>query len=142
MIIILKNIPVNTNKRDVQIFVTPEVKGSWFRRSGKIVSLSILVQKNIQTHIIQHHGLVGISPDFVAERVIKKLNGKMLINDKRVVVCEYKIRSWHNDPRIKKRKLRNPLKDRRHYDRREQYEVVTEEEVSLTGKRAFHTKGW
>ena len=141
MKIILKNMPANTSKQDIKDFFTPAVKGNWLRKSGEIASVSILIQKSIRTRIAQYHGLVQILPDSVAERAIKKLNGK-IIKEKHVAVCEYKIRSWHNDQRLKKRKLRNPLADRRIGERREPYEEVISEELIISGKQGFHTKGW
>jgi hypothetical protein len=125
MVIILKHIPVKIRKQDIKDFLAPEVKGSWLRKSGQIQSVYILTQKNIQTHITQNHVLVEIFPDLVAERVIKKLNRKTVAG-KYVAVCEYKIRNWHNDPRIKNitRKVQN---DRRVGDRRTRYEETIAE---------------
>lgn len=125
MVIILKHIPAKARKQDIKNFIAPEVKGSWFRRSGQIQSVFLLTQKHITSHTTQNHVLVEIFPDFVAERVIKKLNRKTIVG-KYSVVCEYKIRNWHNDPRMNKpvRKLKY---DRRIGDRRVRYEETLTE---------------
>lgn len=69
----------------------------------------------------------------------------MLLN-KRVAINEYKIRDWHNDPRVINIHGRpKPRKnERRIGDRREQYEEIVSEEqdIMLIGKRAFYMKGW
>lgn len=141
MIIILKHIPAKTTKQQIKDFLMPELKGGLFSKNGQIVNLSLLTQRNIRTREVQNHGLVEVLPDSVGARIIKNLNGKVL-QTKRVAVCEYKTRNWHNDPRIHKKKRKQPLDERRICDRREHYEEVVEEELSVMAKRAFHTKGW
>jgi hypothetical protein len=131
MVIILKNIPAKTKKREIKDFITPAVKGSWLRRSGQIQSIFVLSQKNIQTHTIQNHILVEIFPDLVAERVIKALNRKTIAGQY-IAVCEYKIRNWRNDPRINK-SVCKIIKDRRIGDRRNKYEE-TIVELNLNGR--------
>ena len=140
MIIILKNIPAKTKKQDVKAFMTPVVDGGWFSKRGQIKNISILVQKNIQTHEVQYHGLVEVTPDVVAERVIKKLNRKIMVG-KWIAISEYKTRDWNNDPRRKKTYISELIKDRRVGDRRGQYENIGEE-IAISSKRVFHMKGW
>jgi hypothetical protein len=139
MIIILKNIPAKTTKQDIKKFITPTVNGSWLSRRGEVQNISMLSQKNIRTHDIQYHSLCEILPDSVAERVIKKLNRTFIVG-KCIAVCEYKVRNWHNDPRLNKNTNKR-LKNRRIADRRDKYEEVIAEELVITSKRAFHTKG-
>lgn len=141
MIIILKHIPAKTTKQQIKEFLAPELKGGWLSKSGQIVNMTSLTQRNIRTREVQHHVLVEVLPDVVAERVIKHLNGK-LMTTKRVAVCEYKTRNWHNDPRVTNNRRKKRLDDRRVCDRREHYEEVVEEELSVMAKRAFHMKGW
>ena len=145
MIVILKHIPANTKKQNIIDFLEPEVKGGLLRRKGHLVSISIVSQRNIQTREVQHHALIEIQPDVVAVRVIKKLNGNIIL-DKHVAVVEYKIRNWHNDRRIINNYLpkKQRLHERRTQDRRGQYEVLTSEEsdINISGKKAFHMKGW
>jgi hypothetical protein len=140
MIIILKNIPAKTKKQDIKNFITPAVNGSWLSKRGEIQNISMLSRKNICTHDIQYHSLVDIVPDSVAKRVIKKLNRKFIVG-KCIAVCEYKLRNWHNDPRII-RNTNKRLNNRRSTDRRDKYKEVVSEELTITSKRTFHTKGW
>ncbi len=140
MIIILKNIPAKIKKQDIKNFITPAVKGGWFSKRGQIQSIVILSQKNIRTHDMQYHSLIEIFPDSVAERVIKKLNRKIIVG-KCVAVCEYMVRDWHNDQRLN-REAHKRLHDKRIADRRERYEEIVSEDFAVTSKRAFHTKGW
>lgn len=93
MIIILVNLPDNTNKKEIEDFIRPAIKG------GHIGSIAIIVQKKPKTHEIKYHGLVRITPDSVAKRAVESLN-KEQINGRHIDVHEYRARYWHNDPRI------------------------------------------
>lgn len=140
MVIILKNIPVKTQKQDIKNFVEPTVNGNWLLKRGKIHSIFILVQRNLRTRLIEYHCLVDVLPDTVAERVIKKLHRKMLVG-KCVALCEYKIRDWHNDPRVNK-PTPNYIKNRRIADRRDPHEDIVMEKTSMTSKQISYQKGW
>lgn len=140
MIVILKNIPAKIKKQDIKNFIAPSVKGGWFSKRGEIHSILILSQKNIRTHDMQYHSLIEILPDSVAERVIKKLNRKVIVG-KLIAVCEYKVRDWHNDQRFNSN-FHKQLKNKRIAERRERYEKIISEDFAVTSKRAFHTKGW
>ncbi len=147
MLIILKNIPANANNIKIEEFIRPAVKGGLFSKSGYIKNISIIVKKDIKTHITKHHGVVTIEPDFVAKRTIKKLNGKRM-NGRCVAITEYVNRSWHNDPRM------NPIvkkyHDNRKHDRRCQSvyvelkpteELIGEEcIVSFNSERIYYEK--
>lgn len=143
MIIILKRVSAKTKKHDVVDFLYPEVKGSWFSKRGKIQSILVLTQRDTQTRAVHHHILADIVPDAVAERVIKKLNRKMMIGTY-IAVCEYKVRNWHNDPRCNHdyAKAFKRVNDKRVAERRGQYEEIISEEPTIISKKAFHTKGW
>lgn len=143
MIIILKRVSAKTKKHDVVDFLYPEVKGSWFSKRGKIQSILVLTQRNTQTRAVQHHILADIVPDAVAERVIKKLNRKMMIGTY-IAVCEYKVRNWHNDPRCNHdyAKAFKRINDKRIAERRGQYEEVISEGLTVISKKNFHTKSW
>lgn len=116
MIIILKNIPADTGNKKIEDFIRPVIKGSLLSKSGRIESISNLVQKNIKTNKIEHHGLVRITPDSVAERAIKKLNRKR-VNGRYINVHEYQIRLWQNDHRISRGQIEN-FTNKRQSDRR------------------------
>ncbi len=93
MIIILINLPDNTDKKQIEDFIRPAIK------DGHMGGIAIMVQRHPKTHEIKHHGLVRLTPDSVATRAIGDLNEKQ-INGRHVDVHEYKTRYWHNDPRI------------------------------------------
>ncbi|MEI6706853.1 MAG: hypothetical protein WCK96_06915 [Methylococcales bacterium] len=99
MIIILKKVSPKTQLEDVIDFLAPAVYGHWLNKRGRIEKILTLVQRNVWTHVVRHHVLVDISPDFVAKRVIKALN-KQYLAGKYIAVSEYKVRTWHNDGRI------------------------------------------
>lgn len=123
MIIILLYIPANTRNQDIAGFIEPAIKGGLLRKSGEMEKISILALKNIITDKMEYHGLVTITPDAVANRVIKKLTKKHL-NGRRVVLREFHIRNWHNDPRISRRDLTLRVRNKRHSDRRHRCEEV------------------
>jgi hypothetical protein len=138
MIIILKNIPAKIQKQDIKNFIMPIVKGGWFSKRGQINSIVILAQKNIRTHIIEYHCLVGIHPNVVAERVIKKLHRK-IIAGKYIAISEYKIRDWHNDKRLGK-PITQQIRNRRLADRRDEYEEISKDAI-IGSKLISHAKG-
>ncbi|MEI6706855.1 MAG: hypothetical protein WCK96_06925 [Methylococcales bacterium] len=128
MIIILKKISSKTRQEDIADILLPAVYGGWLAKRGQIERTLILAQRNIRTRLVQHHVLAEILPDFVAERVIKQLNGKR-ISGKYIAVSEYRVRNWHNDPRVNHSyalvcKRNN---NRRACDRRNEYEEIISE---------------
>jgi hypothetical protein len=130
MILILKNIPAKTKKQDIKDFIEPVVKGGWLNKTGLIKSISILPLKNSRTRIIHFHGLIEILPDTVAERVIRKLNRKVMAG-KFVSLSEYKTRSLRNDSRYRKKNLHDATNDRRTFDRRDEYDEAYSEEIRI-----------
>jgi hypothetical protein len=133
MKIIIKNIPSKAKRKDIENFLVSTVNGGWLSKTGQIKSLSILPLRNIRTRIVHYHGLVEILPDIVAERVIKKLNKKIMLG-KCVLIAEYKIRNPCNDLRNKNNNIPDDLKNRRICDRRDEYEY---EEVRITAARVL-----
>jgi hypothetical protein len=127
MILILKNIAAKINKKQIKEFLEPTVKGSLFHKTGQIQSIRVLLLKNVKTHITHSHGLVEIIPDTVAERVIKKLNRKIM-QGKLVRIAEYRTRSPRNDLRYRKNSIDNTPKDRRTIERRDEYDEYDEYE--------------
>ncbi len=130
MMLILKNIPAKTKKQDIKDFIEPAVQGGWLNKTGLIKSISILPLKNSRTRIIHYHGLIEILPDMVAERVIRKLNRKVMAG-KFVSLSEYKKRSLRNDSRYRKNNLHDAPNDRRTFDRRDEYEEAYSEEIRI-----------
>jgi hypothetical protein len=135
MKIIIKNIPRKTKRKDIKEFLKSAVNGSWLSKTGKIQSISILPLKNIRTRIVHYHALVEILPDIVAERVIKKLNKKIMLG-KCVVISEYKTRALRNDLRNKNNNIHDDLKNRRICDRRDEYEHE-HEDIYITASRVL-----
>jgi len=133
MIIILLNISASTGNQDIEDFIRPAIKGGLLRKSGYIEKISILALKDTLTDKIEHHGLVTIMPDSAAARAIKKLN-KQRINGRRVLVREFRIRLWHNDPRISRRDQIQEFRNKRKGDRRLRHvEVKLKTEKDLSG---------
>ncbi len=99
MLIFLARIPNDTTETDIINFLNPVLKGGLFFRKGMIKSLEIMLYQDDETELALYHALVRIEPDNVAQRVITKLNRKPL-KGKHILVREYQIRSWHNDPRL------------------------------------------
>jgi hypothetical protein len=136
MIIIMKKISSKTKQEDITDVLLPAVHGNWLSKRGQIERTLILLQRNMRTHLVQHHVLVEILPDFVAKRVIKNLNGKRIAG-KYIAVSEYRIRNWHNDPRINHSYaiVRKRNNDRRASDRRNIYEEHISEFDTTISKR-------
>lgn len=147
MIIILKNIPATTTNNDIENFIKPTIKGGLLSRSGRIERISILTQKDGKTDKVECHGLVTISPDSAAIKAIKKLNRKR-INGRNILVVEYRIRHWHNDPRLNRDHLVEAPDNRRKGDRRRRHlEVKKEKDVKkenlaplFSSEQKFHKK--
>ncbi len=90
MVIIIPRITTATTRTDLRDFVEPVLE-TWFRlpfsARARIVSYRILSVTDL-SGVIERHGLVNITPDDAASRVIGKLNGAPL-NGKRVGVKRY-----------------------------------------------------
>ncbi len=137
MIIIIKNIPADTSDAEIEAFITPALNGGWLSRNGVIETISIKAQKDTLLNTIKYHGLVRVMPDSVAERVVKQLNRKR-INGRNILVTEYHIRNWQNDPRISRHQLNEELPDHRRGDRRRRYIEI---DVDALNINAVHLSG-
>lgn len=116
MIIILKRISKETRKRDINNFIAPVVKGKIFQKSGHIENITIHSRVDSWIKEVTFFSLVYIDSDEAANRVIKKLNRKLL-KGKHIEIKEYQYRSWENDPRTKPIKG-NQLVSKRKVERR------------------------
>jgi hypothetical protein len=131
MIIIIKHILAKTTKQDIAVFLNPIIKGGLLQKSGQILGISILAQRNTRTQVMQYHSLVKIEPDTVAKRVVSRLNGKVM-RGKRVSVSEYHKRSWRNDPRLNKDNIFNKwLDNKRSHERRVKHTLLKPEELHV-----------
>ncbi len=117
MIVFLRNIPAQTRREDIIVFIEPALKTHFFGKKGVIETIQVLQLKDKDTNISEFHGLVAIEPDAAAIKVIKRLNRKKFLN-KFIAVREYQPRSWHNDPRVDYDSAHKSRPERRSLDRR------------------------
>jgi len=133
MILFLRNIPAQTRISDIAEFVTPALRGGWFKRRGTIIKTEILTLHDKRVNAYEFHGLVEIEPERAAQLAIKKLNGRSL-NGKIITVREYRIRTWHNDPLDPRERLRNNR-------RRKELEIIEDQSTLFVGQKEFHRRG-
>lgn len=131
VIIILKNIPGHTEKQQIEDFISPAIKGGLLRKSGSIDKIAIQLQKDSVKHTVEYHALVTITPDSAAIKAIKKLNKKR-INGRHILVAEYHIRTWHNDPRINREPNHEVVEQRKGDRRRRNLETQLKAEQRAT----------
>ncbi len=91
MKLLIPRIADSTTRKDLTVFEN-RVLEKWFRlpfsSQPRIVSCRILL---ITDHVgvTQRHGLINVTPDDAALKIIRKLNGRYL-NGKRVGVKQYR----------------------------------------------------
>lgn len=139
MIIILKHISASTTRKDIENFVKPAIKGRLLRKSGDIERVSMLVQKVPDMLSYEHHALITITPDSVAEKAIKKLNHTRLKN-KVICVDEYQTRLWQNDRRTNREPVDKLVNRRKGDRRRRNLEVEKESSALFSADKTFHKK--
>lgn len=138
MIVIFRKIPPGTLYQDIIDFIEPSLKAKWFSKEGVIEEVKILIIKNNKDKKTEFHGLVRITPDSSAKKVIKLLNRKPILGT-RIAVREYRYRSWHNDPRENlNKRLGKILHRRKGSRRRSNLESVIENAVTFTSDKSFH----
>ena len=90
MKLLIPRITQSTKRRDLKEFVN-RVLENWFRlpfsAQPQILSCRILSITD-SMGVIQRHGLINVTPDDAARRIIQKLNGKYL-DGKRVGIKKY-----------------------------------------------------
>ena len=91
MLLLVPRITDKTRQKDLKEFVN-RVLEKWFRMPfsarPRIVSCRILSETD-SMGVTERHGLINVTPDDAALRVIKKLNGAYL-KTKRVGVKQYR----------------------------------------------------
>ena len=90
MIIHIPRITDSTKRKDLRDFANRVLEKMFrlpFSAQPRIVSSRILSVSD-STGVIQRHGLIDVTPDDAARRVIRKLNGAYL-KEKRVGVKRY-----------------------------------------------------
>ncbi|MGR9099657.1 MAG: hypothetical protein ACU826_03745 [Gammaproteobacteria bacterium] len=143
MQIFFRCIPRGTHPKELASFITPYLNSgvfSLFQKPGELIDVRVLSQKDVNLNTIDHHGLVLIEPDLVAERVIRSLR-KTPFKGKRIIVREFVQRSWQNDRRCNPQTQIRDHNSRRKADRRQhKLETVTHFGVSFVGLQQFSRK--
>ncbi len=138
MKIILRRITEYSSKAEIINFLKPVLKGNFIQKTGKITHIKILALRDTKTNEIEYHGLVTIDSDEAATRIIKKLNRKSFKN-KRIVIREFFLRSWTNDPRNKMHSKNNQSGNRRFINRRRStLEEISGRNVEYSSVQSFH----
>lgn len=93
MDLIFSNIPANTTHRDLFLFAQEGAR-SWrpFARTPEITYCEILDIWDEDSGTVEYHGLVRFPDPEVAERALRRLNGRRF-NGKKIFVREYLRRS-------------------------------------------------
>lgn len=90
MDIFFRNVPRSTRGRDLYDFVAKGVKGWWpFAPDPGITRCDVLEITDMDTGKMEFHGLVTIRDPSLAEKAIKKLNGKIFMGSNIATVREY-----------------------------------------------------
>lgn len=97
MFLIIKNIPSTINKYDVEKLIKPSLEGQFWQKSGSLKSVKI-IEVSYDDKPLEYHCVAFVTPDDVAMRVIKSLNGKTAFGMV-LQVHEYQVRNWQNDKR-------------------------------------------
>lgn len=120
MIIFLRNIPLDTKKYELASFITPVFSNCFLGRPTTHISvedIEILSIHDVDSNVLEKHGLVRVFPNEVGKRLIKHLDGRFF-KQKSIKVREYVIRSASNDPRNNAAGTPVGFDDRRVGDRR------------------------
>ena len=97
MHIIIPRITDSTKRKDLRDFVNRVLEKIFrlpFSSKPEIVSCRILAISD-NRGIMQRHGLINVTPDDAAIRIIRKLNGAYL-KEKRVAVKKYEARLYEH----------------------------------------------
>ncbi|WP_428353247.1 hypothetical protein [Methyloprofundus sp.] len=138
MLVFFRNIPAHTKHSHLIAFVEPALKMSWFRKNGVIEEVKVIEQFDSLAKETEFHGLVTIEPGLVANKVIQRLNRKLLLG-RQVIVREYYRRSWHNDLRVTHKSSTPEILSKRVADRRRQHlELVKDISKQFSGHKTFY----
>lgn len=127
MYVIIKYIPAGMTLDELENYVFPPVKGSFFQKKGHIKALKIIQLVDKTGKPIERHGLVIVDSEDIKKRVIKSLNPKNHAHKvffdenfdvKFCSVEEYYIRHWSNDRRTETAAQSSANDDLRIADRR------------------------
>lgn len=142
MIIFLRKIPAGTKLSELTDFVTPALKGGWFRKSGRIINVEILTLHDIRLNTYEFHGLVTVEPDAMGFKAIKRLKGRRF-KDKLIIVRQYFQRSWKNDHRLHSLQADSDIAEKRKMNRRrgKDLEIVKDISEKFSSEGDFFRKG-
>lgn len=117
MMLFFRNIPAPTRPNELYDHVAQAVAEELNERLKQVVKAEVMVIRDKQTNMLEHHGLVSIDSDEAGIRVIKNLNG-LQFNGSEVLVRCYKQRDVHNDRRLNSRPVPQDIIEKRGHDRR------------------------
>lgn len=117
MILFIRKIPANTHVSEINEFLRPALRAGLFKKPGRILNTEILKLHALDTVGHEYHGLVTLDTDATGQRALKKLRGQRF-KGKFVIVREYVIRHWQNDPRHNKTHLPPEVFEKRKAERR------------------------
>ncbi len=117
MLIMLKNLPKDTYKHDMEKLITPCVKGRFWQKSGALRSIRLFKLADTKNTVSEYLCIGEVIPGDVGKRVVKQLNGNEALGV-RLLAKEYIVRSWRNDPRLNGANPMAGKTDRRTRDRR------------------------
>jgi len=122
VIIIIQGLLETTREQDIHDFVSPVLKGGFFKKTGAMSNMKFVTLEDPETKVRQYHATLIVTPDQMAEQVIKKLNNQK-IQENPVVLRQYHERSWHNDVREDEQNVSSELLSQRKKNRRRLVEI-------------------
>ncbi len=121
MNILLKNIPIGTTGYELADFVESEFNmhsAEEKKLSVSVCCIEMLERQDNFCHPVEQYGIIRVSPQNLARRVIRQLDG-CLFEKLTITVREYFIRSVVNDPRLNLIDTPEVMLEKRVRDRRE-----------------------
>lgn len=89
MILMIKNLNDKVTIEQLEKLVLPVAKGYFFQKAGYIMSIQLIDFVNRQGKAVDRHALLRVLPDYnIKQRIVKKLNGRLLQGES-LVVSEY-----------------------------------------------------
>lgn len=121
MNVLFKSIPIGIRANELAEFIESKVTTKdldGYRLHIIVASIEMLQLQDNFTHPIEQFGIIRISSEDVAKKIIQKLHG-LNFNDYQITVREYFNRSDKNDPRKIMRATSEKMIEKRVKERRE-----------------------
>ncbi|CAK0781686.1 putative RNA-binding protein [Gammaproteobacteria bacterium] len=136
MKVFVQRIPEGTSERELIRFVLePFSKRSWFSFGARpeVLSCEILRVTDLDSHQVEYHGLLRISPDDAAAQVVKKLNGQCIGH------CLVKVRQFFERAPADKRWREMSKEEFQQLENRRRPRVLIEKvhQIEATGLKQF-----